>query len=235
MTFHPGPCDRLANFSGSVPLFPLPDVVLFPGIMLPLHIFEPRYRAMVEDALEGERLIAMSLLRPGWESCIETKTAPIFSTVCVGEITSEQRLPDGRFVLMLQGLSRARTIEEDPADPPPYRTARVELLEDRYSSSSVIDRDRRRVELVSVFCKLFPRIDLDHIFQEALASSIPLGAVCDVLAYAMRLAPPECQAVLDELDVDARSELLLAALRRSARRPHGDGPDRGFPPPFSEN
>ena len=68
---------ELKDFSGLAPIFPLPNVVLFPNALLPLHIFEPRYRQMTADALEGERLIAMALLRPGWESSSPPAEPPI--------------------------------------------------------------------------------------------------------------------------------------------------------------
>ena len=71
----------------TLPLFPLPNVVLFPNVFLPLHIFEPRYRAMVADALKGDRLIGMVLLRPGWESDYEGRP-PVFPTGCAGLITT---------------------------------------------------------------------------------------------------------------------------------------------------
>ena len=80
--------EQLRNFTGHVPLFPLPDAVLFPNALLPLMIFEPRYRQMVADALAGDGLIAMALLKPGWEDSYETNSAPIRSTVCIGRIAS---------------------------------------------------------------------------------------------------------------------------------------------------
>src|ERR1700722_5036550 len=116
----------LDNFNGQARLFPLPNVVLFPMISQPLHIFEPRYRQMLGDALASDRLIAMGLLRPGWEESYHSAPA-IHSVVCLGRVTQEQRLPDGRYNLVLEGLARARIIEEKQTDRL-YRIAEVELL-----------------------------------------------------------------------------------------------------------
>ena len=86
--------DELKLFTGVAPLFPLPNVVHFPHTWLPLHIFEPRYRAMIADALEGDRLIAMALLGPNQEPAYETKSAKIHPIVCVGRIAVDEKLPD---------------------------------------------------------------------------------------------------------------------------------------------
>src|SRR5215217_8938156 len=92
---------------GAVPLFPLPNVVLFPAAVLPLHIFEERYKAMTADALRGERRVAMALLRPGWEKSYYGRAA-IEPVVCVGRILSHEKLVDGKYNFLLQGTLRAR-------------------------------------------------------------------------------------------------------------------------------
>ena len=108
-----------------LPLFPLPNVVLFPNVFLPLHIFEPRYREMVADALSTDRLIAMMLLRPGWERDYEGRP-PVYSVGCSGVITHAEKLPDGRFNIVLRGVERVRLLEEDRARN--YRRGLVEPL-----------------------------------------------------------------------------------------------------------
>src|SRR3954462_8009494 len=96
----------------TIPLFPLPNVVLFPSVCLPLHVFEPRYREMIADALDGDRLIGMVLLRPGWEPQYEERP-PVFRIGCSGVITHVERLGDGRYNIVLRGLERFRIIEEN--------------------------------------------------------------------------------------------------------------------------
>ena len=127
--------DELKLFTGQAPIFPLPNVVHLPHTWLPLHIFEPRYRAMISDALENNRLIAMALLQPHQESAYESKAAKIHPVVCLGRIGIEEKLPDGRFNLVLHGLCRAH-IESELDTDQPYRTAELTLLSDLYPSQA---------------------------------------------------------------------------------------------------
>ncbi len=128
----------------TLPLFPLPNVVLFPNVFLPLHIFEPRYRDMVADALEGDRMIGMVLLRPGWEGNYEGRP-PVYPIGCSGLITHHERLPDGRYNIVLRGVEKFRIVEEIDDETmrgrsSSYRVARVEILHE-----PVIDADRDEV------------------------------------------------------------------------------------------
>src|SRR5437763_13593816 len=95
-----------------LPLFPLPNVVLFPNVFLPLHIFEPRYREMVADAVDADRMIGMVLLRPGWDRDYEGRP-PIYPIGCSGVITHVERLPDGRYNMVLRGVARFRVLADD--------------------------------------------------------------------------------------------------------------------------
>ena len=90
-----------------LPIFPLPSVVLFPHVCLPLHIFEPRYREMVGDALRGDRLIGMVLLKAGWESDYEGRP-PVYEMGCAGLVSHSERLDDGRYNIVLHGLEKFR-------------------------------------------------------------------------------------------------------------------------------
>src|SRR6185436_12491024 len=121
----------LTGFTGTAPLFPLPNVVLFPHVALPLHIFEPRYRQMVADALEGDRLIAIALLKPGWEPDYDGRP-PIHEMVCLGRITSHEELESGRYNIVVTGIHRAVVVEEVEGETP-YRVGKLELYRDYYS------------------------------------------------------------------------------------------------------
>lgn len=95
------------DFSGTVRLFPLPGTVLFPHVMQPLHIFEPRYCEMLRDALAGDRLIAIAGLEPGWEPHYEGRP-PVYPIACLAKITSHQAQPDDRHNVLLLGVRRVR-------------------------------------------------------------------------------------------------------------------------------
>src|SRR5438067_9036914 len=103
----------LTHFSGTARLFPLPNLVLFPYVIQPLHIFEPRYRRLMADALADDRLLAMALLKPGWEEAYHKRPA-IHPVVCLGKIFKEEHLPAGRYNLLPHGLARARVLAASP-------------------------------------------------------------------------------------------------------------------------
>jgi Lon protease-like protein len=128
-----------------VPVFPLPNVVLFPHAVVPLHVFELRYRTLVRDALAGERLIALALLKPGWEG--EYHGNPAFHDLgCLARFEEVEWLPDGCYDLKLLGLSRVRL--GVPAREYPYRAVRVELLpEAPYTEDDPVVKSERRVLL----------------------------------------------------------------------------------------
>ena len=116
---------RPQRVPSTIPLFPLPDVVLFPDAALPLRIFEPRYRAMVADAIKGNHIIGMVLLQPGHEADYEGRP-PIFPVGCAGIITQVEQLPNGEYTLVLRGLQRFRVMSEDPGGA--YRVAHITPL-----------------------------------------------------------------------------------------------------------
>jgi Lon protease-like protein len=134
----------------SIPIFPLQEATLFPNSSRPLLIFEPRYRAMVADALKGDRIIGMVRLRPGHEADYEGRP-PIDAVGCAGRITEFEQLPDGRYTIVLRGLTRFRVKSEDQSRP--YRVARVEPIADASAKEdpAVLQAARMRLEeLLSV-------------------------------------------------------------------------------------
>src|ERR1051325_1476612 len=111
----------------SIPLFPLPNVVLFPNVFLPLHIFEPRYRQMVADALAGDRLIGITLLLPGYGADYEGRPS-IYGIGCAGVITHSQPLADGRYDIVLRGIEKFRVRSEDQSKP--YRIGNIAAIDE---------------------------------------------------------------------------------------------------------
>jgi Lon protease-like protein len=128
-----------------IPIFPLEVAMLFPGVSRPLHIFEPRYRAMVADALKGDRIIGMTTLKPGFEADYAGRP-PIYEIGCAGVITDVEELPGGRFNIVLRGLVKFRVISEDESRP--YRLAQInampEVLDD--ADKAALRKARQRLE-----------------------------------------------------------------------------------------
>lgn len=217
---------ELEGFSGRLPLFPLPNVALFPHGLLPLHVFEPRYRALTEAALEGERLIGMAVLRPGWEADYQG-TPPLHDVVGLGRIVKEERLSDGRFNLLLVGLCRARLIEEIQSAP--FRVARVETLEDRPAEGEAYER-RRRVLHAFYSQKLKEATPPGEAAPE-LPSDIPLGDLCDLVTAGFVGDPDERLIYLAERDVAVRCDRLMEFFKSlsPSSRP------RAWPPEHSAN
>lgn len=223
----------LDTFSGQAPLFPLPNVVLFPQAILPLHIFEPRYRQMTADALAGEQLIAMALTTgdPGL-------LPPLYQVVGLGKIIAHQRLDDGRYHLVLRGLSRAR-IEREIASDRMYRVAELQLLDDQIDPE--FDQQAGIHDLLQQFARSFPSVEGHPVWQAVAQNRVPLGAVCDLLASALPIAPPLAMKFLADCDVASRFQALMTALEHVAARRTSSTAEslpaiqRQFPPPFSVN
>lgn len=218
----------LASFTGLARLFPLPNLVLFPEVMQGLHIFEPRYRQMTADALASDQLLAMALLKPGWEKDYD-HTPTIEAVTCLGRITQSEHLPDGRYNLAMKGLARARIVREVPSDKL-YRLAQLELIVEA-APGDVATLAALRLELASAVLGRFDAGSSTHQqLSNLFHSDLPLGQVCDMLAYALPLQLALKQQLLEEARADVRAEILTHAVR-----PKAANPSRTFPPHFSEN
>lgn len=224
---------QLERFTGIAPIFPLPSVALLPHVVQPLHVFEERYRLLTQHALAGPKLLAMAVLRPGWEARYERNDLPLHSVVCLSQIEVDQRLPDGRYLLLLRGLVRARLISELPANQP-FRQARLQLLPDVYAPPPMIDRSRRRRELLESFLKLNPACGETADLPLIEDGELSLGALCDVLSFGAGLDAAEMLELLHEPRIDVRSDLLLDILRRRVRAGAVNEAEV-FPPSFSRN
>ena len=224
----------LEGFAGHVRLFPLPHLVLFPHVIQPLHIFEPRYRQMTTDALAGDRLISIVLLKPGWEAEYEGQPA-LHPIGCLSKIVADQRLDDGRFNLLVRGLRRVRLLHEEPTDRD-YRTARVELLKDIGTLEGEAAAVLRAQLGEEVPRWLPPDETIREQFRKLRDSDLSAGALCDVFGFALPLDPALKQQLLEELNVVERARRLVDMLREQEPvAPGGDAPNRKFPPDFSAN
>jgi Lon protease-like protein len=225
----------LQEFSGTARLFPLPNLVFFPHALQPLHIFEPRYRQMTADALAGDRLISPVLLQPGWEKHYEKKP-PLYPIACLGRIVAEEALDDGRFNLLLRGIGRIRILEEIPTATKLYRSANVELIEDRCGASLTAVMDLRR----QLEEKILPRFGDTAIVKQLsdlFHSELRLGTLCDVLTFALPVPIEWKQMMLEEANEDLRANMLLEGFDMIAPQNLRivGSPGRKFPPDFSSN
>ncbi len=195
-----------------IPIFPLPSVVLFPQIVQPLHIFEPRYLSMVEEALDSHGFISMALLKPGYED--EYLGAPeVHPVVAVGNIITYQAKDDGTYDIVLLGNKRARIVEE--VEGRPYRRGVLVELKEKLPHSSAEKEDLRLG--LDALLKLATR-DLEDenkgLFklQESFSDESNVGFLVDFLAYHFIKDIEFQQTLLEELDVALRARNLLNAI-----------------------
>jgi Lon protease-like protein len=189
-----------------LPLFPLPNVVLFPNVFLPLHIFEPRYREMVADALSGDRVIGMVLLKPGYAHDYEGRP-PVYPVGCSGLITHCERLDDGRYNLILRGIDRFRIREEDHSRA--YRRAVVDpILESEPQPEHRPALRRHRARLEALLAPAVERLGIDAGPSSAMSDA----DVVNALAQYLDLEPLEKQALLEHTTILARAQSLVELL-----------------------
>jgi Lon protease-like protein len=194
-----------------IPIFPLPDVILFPHTLLPLHVFEARYRQMVRDCLAGDRRLAMVLLRPGWEADYYGRP-PIYPTAGAGEIIEHEELPDGRYNIVLRGTMRIGITAELPVDKP-YRVARARPLPDRYPEEDP-GALLERVERLKVFyLRALSEVKKGEVEAAKLFSGVKdPGIIVDRIAAAAIADAETRQQVLEAVEVGSRLALVLEHL-----------------------
>ncbi len=201
-----------------IPIFPLPNVVLFPNVFLPLHIFEPRYRAMVADTLNGDRIIGMVLLQPGWQADYLGRP-PVYSIGCAGLITHADALDDGRYNIILRGLEKFRIVGEvDPVPARLYRRARIDGLDEPVTAAvrDEIKQGRSRLEALLTDS---PRIGgttlSDEDLVNALAQYLDLEPVEKQALLERDGLPSRCQSLIDLLEMKLITARHKAALSRA--------------------
>ena len=201
----------------SIPIFPLPSVVLFPNVFLPLHIFEPRYRQMFAEALNGDRMIGMVLLQPGYEADYDGNP-PVYRTGCSGLITHAERLDDGRYNVVLRGVEKFRiTAEEDPAVGRLYRSAVISPVDEtvRATERDQLRKERRRLETV-----LEPL--LANGLDKHLPPAMPDEDLINALAQYLEFEPIEKLALLERDGAIARCQSMVELLEMKAFSRDGD-------------
>ena len=209
--------------SDLLPLFPLPNVVLFPNVFLPLHIFEQRYRDLAADAIATDRMIGMVLMRPGWERDYEGRP-PVYPIGCSGVITHFERLSDGRDNIVLRGVERFKLLEEDHSRA--YRLGVIEAL--REPGLAGDDRAALRAQRSKLESMLTPPGERlsggpsgrqgRHEILEGRAGDPKITAamsdedLVNALAQYLDLEPLEKQALLEHHSLRSRAEALVELL-----------------------
>jgi len=188
-----------------IPIFPLPDLALFPNAMQPFHIFEPRYRSMIADALAGDSIIGMVMLEPGHEDDYFGRP-PVYPMGAAGLIVASEMLADGRYNIVLQGIGKFRIVDEDQSRP--YRLAAIETLPESVEGDRDLLASRRRQAEAAVR-SAFPRAPLP-------SSATPHERAIDDIATLLPLEPDERLELLAADGSLERASVIVRLLRRGA-------------------
>jgi hypothetical protein len=186
-----------------IPLFPLPETTIFPGVSRPLLIYEPRYREMIADALKGDKIIGMVRLRPGFEKDYEGRP-PIYTVGCAGRIEKYEKLEDGRYVILLQGLTPFRVLSENQRKP--YRLGRVEAVPDRLDEQERLPLSALRNRLASMLVKVLP------FGVDPPDASLEDDEYINVVAQNLPMSEDVRQNLLERSSLLARAQALVDSL-----------------------
>ncbi len=198
------------DLSNPIAIFPLPSTVFFPQTILPLHIFEPRYRKMVSDVQAGNGLIGMVLLAPDWENSYY-ENPDIIQVGCVGRMDKIVSLPDGKFNIELTGLSRFKVLEEIKGEP--YRRANVDFLAEISDDKPDGEMANKAKSQFSEWVRIHPKIkNSPNNPLKLIEQASSLSEVIDKIVYGMDLKTEQKQLALEESNVMKRANFVLTEL-----------------------
>lgn len=196
----------LDNFSGEAPVFPLSNVVLFPYVLLPLHIFEERYKRMLQDTLSGDKLISMALLKPGWEK--DYYDSPeVYKMSCLGRVISTEYFKDGRANIILYGLKRVQIIKFLKSNH--YRIAEVNIIEEKSESGDELYR-KHIEDLLMKWNQSMKEDQKSHRIE--INTSLSLDKLTDTLSTLIITNVFERQQLLEEINPVKRAEVIIKCL-----------------------
>lgn len=204
------------DFNKPLPVFPLPSCVLLPHATVPLHIFEPRYRQMTQDALAGNRLITMAMFDgPAWKQDYKA-SPPIREHVCVGYIVQHNDLPGGRYNILLQGLCRAMVVEEMRDDSLPYRQAVVHPTEiDQPVEVDMIDERQAIVGLLDD--PLLKQLTAVNSIHQWLSDDIQTASLVDLGVMTLCEESETRYELLKESDLYVRAQRFIDILKSTRK------------------
>jgi Lon protease-like protein len=217
-----GPLPPIPPRWSRLPIFPLPSIQLFPHALLPLHVFEPRYRDLVRDAMAGQRLIAIASFEPGYEANYHSRPA-VRPIIGVGTVVGHEPIGDGRANIVLRGLTRARIERELPPNEA-YRLVDAATVGD--STAAGFDDAGARDMLILLADQLALKLPSGGETLRELARSQPdLGALVDVFSAALVTDPDDRQLLLETLDVGTRVDRVSGEIATVLTRlTSSDGP-----------
>jgi len=196
------------------PLFPLPDVVFFPKTLLPLHVYEPRYRALASEALEQDRIICTALLKPGWE--VDYYGSPeVYPVGCLGKIVQHQKLPDGRYNITLDGIAKVSI--ESSVRLEPYRLVRVKPREDDASWARGRAAMEEAAELMQLFREVHEGQAPSIVLAEMLGQEMTPESILNTVALHLNAEPEMKERLLEMDSLDLRYQAVLQILRNATK------------------
>jgi uncharacterized protein len=204
------------DFGKPMPLFPLAQVTLMPHAVLPVHIFEPRYRTMTRDVLQYNGQIALAVYADAaWESERDDDALPppVRPAVCVGQIVQHERLPDGRYNLLVQGVCRAQIVSElDPAEHgKPYRLARLKPVGVE-TEEDVMASERSRLTALFAGTSLRELREAKAIVGHLADEDVPTSAILELVTFSVLPDPELRYRLLAEGNALRRSAIIRTQL-----------------------
>lgn len=225
---------HLKGFSGVAPILKLEDRVLLPHSLLQIRVTSAADCQLIAAALAENNLVAViykqSHLDPGEERHRDAN----MDSVCLASIVTSYELESGGYSILLRGVCRAHAVMLKESDQL-YGMATLELKRDYYASQPMIHREHRHLELLNFYSRIFSPHVSDPIHYNVLHQEISLGHLCDTLASTSSLEPTLCQLILEEYDVDLRSDLLLKYLKSKQHDLRSKPSPYAQPIEFSQN
>ena len=216
------------NFGKPMPIFPLPGVSLMPQQLLPLHIFEPRFRQMTQAVLDGSGQIAMAVVDTSAPDALMTNPAapepvpPVRPAVCIGQIVQHERLPDGRYNLLLQGVCRARIereVEPEPGEDRMYRVAILRPVDPMGLSAESAEFEllemRRWLEESLRSDPLTRLAGAEQVLEYIRNEDVPSAALLELIGYSI-IDRSVHYELLAEGDVSRRAGIIRRELENTA-------------------